>query len=138
MKKANASSANGRPITAPHRPISPGQNSPSANDSTVPRDRADREQDAEAPSPTADVSAIHTGSPVRFARYSANSSITGRPTPSAANTMWNAERDGHLCSGRLERGQRDDDHPGGDERTRTADPLLAKQVLYQLSYVPVA
>ena len=24
----------------------------------------------------------------------------------------------------------------GDERTRTADPLLAKQVLYQLSYVP--
>jgi hypothetical protein len=25
----------------------------------------------------------------------------------------------------------------GDERTRTADPLLAKQVLYQLSYVPV-
>jgi hypothetical protein len=27
--------------------------------------------------------------------------------------------------------------PCGDERTRTADPLLAKQVLYQLSYVPV-
>ena len=26
--------------------------------------------------------------------------------------------------------------PCGDERTRTADPLLAKQVLYQLSYVP--
>jgi hypothetical protein len=26
---------------------------------------------------------------------------------------------------------------GGDERTRTADPLLAKQVLYQLSYVPL-
>ena len=26
---------------------------------------------------------------------------------------------------------------GGDERTRTADPLLAKQVLYQLSYAPV-
>ncbi len=25
----------------------------------------------------------------------------------------------------------------GDERTRTADPLLAKQVLYQLSYVPI-
>jgi hypothetical protein len=28
------------------------------------------------------------------------------------------------------------DRSGGDERTRTADPLLAKQVLYQLSYVP--
>ena len=28
------------------------------------------------------------------------------------------------------------DFRGGDERTRTADPLLAKQVLYQLSYVP--
>ena len=26
---------------------------------------------------------------------------------------------------------------GGGERTRTADPLLAKQVLYQLSYAPV-
>src|SRR5262249_27060006 len=26
---------------------------------------------------------------------------------------------------------------GGDERTRTADPLVANQVLYQLSYVPV-
>ena len=25
---------------------------------------------------------------------------------------------------------------GGDERTRTADPLVANQVLYQLSYVP--
>ena len=27
---------------------------------------------------------------------------------------------------------------GGDERNRTADPLLARQVLYQLSYTPVA
>ena len=36
MKNANASSANGRPITDPQRPISPGQNSPSANESTVP------------------------------------------------------------------------------------------------------
>ena len=26
---------------------------------------------------------------------------------------------------------------GGDERSRTADPLLARQVLYQLSYTPV-
>jgi hypothetical protein len=25
---------------------------------------------------------------------------------------------------------------GGDERSRTADPLLARQVLYQLSYTP--
>ena len=25
---------------------------------------------------------------------------------------------------------------GGDERNRTADPLLARQVLYQLSYTP--
>ena len=28
------------------------------------------------------------------------------------------------------------DVPGGDERDRTADPLLAKQVLSQLSYIP--
>ena len=28
------------------------------------------------------------------------------------------------------------DH-GGDKRTRTVDPLLAKQVLYQLSYTPL-
>jgi hypothetical protein len=54
----------------------------------------------------------------------------------------------HLLIDRIEisvheRSQRDS-HPtmvaipplGGDERTRTADPLLAKQVLYQLSYVP--
>ena len=27
---------------------------------------------------------------------------------------------------------------GGDERARTADPLLAKQVLSQLSYIPWA
>ena len=27
---------------------------------------------------------------------------------------------------------------GGDERARTADPLLAKQVLSQLSYIPAS
>ena len=27
--------------------------------------------------------------------------------------------------------------PGGDERVRTDDPLLAKQVLSQLSYTPI-
>jgi hypothetical protein len=27
---------------------------------------------------------------------------------------------------------------GGDEETRTPDPLLAKEMLYQLSYVPRA
>ena len=29
------------------------------------------------------------------------------------------------------------DNFGGDKRIRTADPLLARQVLYQLSYTPV-
>ena len=29
-------------------------------------------------------------------------------------------------------------HFGGDERDRTDDPLLAKQVLSQLSYTPMA
>ena len=29
------------------------------------------------------------------------------------------------------------DGPGGDERDRTDDPLLAKQVLSQLSYTPI-
>ena len=28
------------------------------------------------------------------------------------------------------------EHIGGDERDRTADPLLARQVLSQLSYAP--
>ena len=28
------------------------------------------------------------------------------------------------------------DENGGDEETRTPDPLLAKEMLYQLSYVP--
>ncbi len=32
-----------------------------------------------------------------------------------------------------ERAARED---GGDEETRTPDPLLAKEMLYQLSYVP--
>ncbi len=40
------------------------------------------------------------------------------------------------CSHRWHRRRRP--LPGGDERTRTADPLLAKQVLSQLSYIPVA
>ena len=26
---------------------------------------------------------------------------------------------------------------GGDKRDRTADPLLARQMLYQLSYIPI-
>lgn len=30
-----------------------------------------------------------------------------------------------------------DAHVGGDEETRTPDPLLAKEMLFQLSYVPV-
>jgi hypothetical protein len=41
-----------------------------------------------------------------------------------------------LCS-RRSSAQHADQTCGGDERTRTADPLLAKQVLYQLSYVPM-
>jgi hypothetical protein len=28
------------------------------------------------------------------------------------------------------------EHPGGADRVRTGDPLLAKQVLFQLSYDP--
>jgi hypothetical protein len=39
--------------------------------------------------------------------------------------------------GKFDRALDGGDLDGGDERTRTADPLLAKQVLYQLSYVPV-
>ena len=31
---------------------------------------------------------------------------------------------------------RRDVSPTGDEGTRTPDPLLAKQMLYQLSYIP--
>ena len=96
MKKANASRANGRPITAPHRPISPGQKSPSANESTVPETAPTATR---IPSARAHRlhSAIHTGSPVRFARYSANRSIAGRPTASAAKTMWNPS-DTAICA----------------------------------------
>ena len=28
-------------------------------------------------------------------------------------------------------------YSGGDEESRTPDPLLARQVLYQLSYTPI-
>ena len=30
------------------------------------------------------------------------------------------------------------EHSGGDRQARTADPLLAKQVLFQLSYIPTS
>ena len=34
------------------------------------------------------------------------------------------------------RGYWKEDLNGGDKETRTPDPLLAKQMLYQLSYIP--
>ena len=40
----------------------------------------------------------------------------------------NSETPNPLRDGRFRR--------GGDEETRTPDPLHAKQVLYQLSYIP--
>jgi hypothetical protein len=43
---------------------------------------------------------------------------------------------GDLAFGDLQ--PHDLDLPGGDDGTRTHDPLLAKQVLFQLSYVPVS
>src|SRR5437667_1587371 len=144
MKKANASRAKGRPITAPHRPISPGQKRPSAKESTVPETAPTATR---IPSALAHRrhSAIHTASPVRFARYSANRSSTGRPTASAAKTMWNPS-DTAICARAAWSdvsatminitGRPQALMLSGDERTRTADPLLAKQVLYQLSYVP--
>ena len=105
MKNANASSANGSPTTEPHRPISPGQNSPSANDRTVPETAPIATR---MPSALAHrrVSAIHTASPVRFARYSVNSSISGRADGERGEHDVEAERDGHLRPGRLQRGQR--------------------------------
>lgn len=88
MKNANASSANGNPITDPQRPINPGQNSPSAKDSTVP-DTAPTATRMPSAFAHRRVIAIHTWSPRRIARNSVNTSNRGRPIPSAANTMWN-------------------------------------------------
>jgi hypothetical protein len=87
-KNANASSANGNPITLPHRPISLGQKRPSENDRTVPLTAPTANR---IPNPIAQrlASASQTASPVRFARYSAYRSRTGSPTPRHAKTMWN-------------------------------------------------
>ena len=44
---------------------------------------------------------------------------------------------GWLCASRSARVFVVADEAGGDEETRTPDPLLAKEMLFQLSYVPV-
>ncbi len=87
MKNANASSANGSPITEPHRPINPGQNSPRANDRTVP-DTAPIATRMPSALAHRRVMAIHTASSLRIARYSVNTRSSGTPMASAANTMW--------------------------------------------------
>src|SRR5919109_2990352 len=87
-KNANASRANGSPITDPQRPIRPGQNRPSAKDRTVP-DTAPTAKRIASAFAHRRASDIHVASPLRLARYSAIRSRRGSPTPSAAKTMWN-------------------------------------------------
>jgi hypothetical protein len=58
--------------------------------------------------------------------------------PGAPSFRWSvASTIGGHGSGDLGIG-RADEEGGGDEETRTPDPLLAKEMLYQLSYVPRA
>ena len=104
MKNANASSANGSPITDPHRPINPGQNSPSAKDRTVPDTApiATRMPSARA---QRRVIAIHTASSLRIARNSVNSRSSGTPIGERREHDVEAESDGHLRPGRLQRRQ---------------------------------
>ena len=59
---------------------------------------------------------------------------TDRDAPQSVGTQWARNAEGAVSP--IGRTTPDQDLCGGDERTRTADPLLAKQVLYQLSYVP--
>ena len=104
MKNANASSANGSPITDPHRPINPGQNSPSANDRTVPETAPIATR---MPSALAHrrVSAIHTASSRRIARNSVNTQEQRHADGERREHDVEAERDGHLRPGRLQRRQ---------------------------------
>ena len=49
-------------------------------------------------------------------------------------TQWARDEDEAVAP--TERTASEQDFSGGDDGTRTHDPLLAKQVLFQLSYVP--
>ena len=108
MKNANASSANGSPITEPHRPISPGQNSPSANDRTVPETApiATRMPSAFA---HRRVSAIQTASPRADRAVLGEEQHQRQADAERREHDVEAERDGHLRPGRLQRGQRQPD-----------------------------
>ena len=64
----------------------------------------------------AEVPELHTGKSQIRATFAPRTGLGGLPP-------WaHTSSDQHVCC--------------GDDRTRTGDPLLAKQVLYQLSYVP--
>ena len=56
---------------------------------------------------------------------------TSPPTPRHRRAFFVRQPDG--CAIRSSGGAKD----GGADRARTGDPLLAKQVLYQLSYDPI-
>ena len=53
----------------------------------------------------------------------------------ASNGVWQSRLNGHKVSAK--RLKNPPEKNGGDERIRTADPLLARQVLSQLSYTPI-
>ena len=76
-----------------------------------------------------DLSAIQFVEPAGFLRVESESAFGGRlKNPPGDYSLMSASRPSPLTR----------TGNNGDNRIRTGDPLLAKQVLYQLSYVPKA
>jgi hypothetical protein len=119
MKKKSPSMAKGIPKAAPNRPMSPGHNSPSSNDSTVP-DTAPTAKSTPATSDHRRASTRAWSSPRRSPRQLAISIIAVKATPKGTRTMWNPRvkpiiwRAGSNCSGAA---------------SRTENPATARSIL---------
>jgi hypothetical protein len=89
MKNANPSSENGRPMIPPANAMKRGKSKPSSKLMIVPDTAPTAKRIANAFDQRS-ASARQTGSPVRRCIPSAITIISGNPTPSTANTRWNA------------------------------------------------
>src|SRR4051795_6306529 len=103
-KKNSPSIAKGIPKAAPNRPISPGQSSPSSNESTVP-DTAPTAKSTAATCDQRRASASASSSPRRRPRQLAMSIRNVKATPKGTRMMWNprvkaiCSRAGSSCDG---------------------------------------
>jgi len=96
MKKAYPSSAKAAPIIGPANSMNRGQSSPISNESAVPETAPTAKRMAAAFAHFR-ASARYSGRRVRSHSPSAATISSGSPTPSAANTMWNASENA-ICA----------------------------------------